>query len=221
MIESRLSGTISPLALDLIDRQAQGNPFFVEELVDALCADGGLQPRSWRWHGTADRWNLSAGMVKALQQTRSLVRTGDEWRLADEVSPTDIAAELPDSIHGAVLARYDRLDEADKLTLKVASVIGQTAPLDLLNAAHPAGDPTTANADRLDKLARQNFLRRSSRRSANVFEFVHNITQEVIYRLLLKEQRQDLHLRVGRALEDTTPTSIRSARPPLLPWAAE
>ena len=48
LIESRLSGTISPLALDLIDRQAQGNPFFVEELVDALCADGGLQPGGMR-----------------------------------------------------------------------------------------------------------------------------------------------------------------------------
>ncbi len=202
LIESRLQRAISPLALDLIERQVQGNPFYCEELIGALCASGDLRETRGR---DGQRWELSAAVIESLKQARCLVQREGEWRLSDEATLAGVAPGLPDSIHGAVLARFDRLDEADKLTLKVISVIGRTAPTPLIEAAYPSEIARTDLADRLDRLTRQNFLRRVPSRAANGFEFIHNITQEVIYRLLLEEQRQDLHLSVGRVLERTAP----------------
>ena len=36
LVHNRLGGPLTPLALSLIQAQAQGNPFLIEELIDAL-----------------------------------------------------------------------------------------------------------------------------------------------------------------------------------------
>ncbi len=202
LAEQRLGGAISPLVLDLIERQAQGNPFFCQELVDTLLTAGEIGQVS----GDGDpQWALSDTLIEALRQARALVQLDGEWRLAQDIALTDITPGLPDSIHGAVLARFDRLNEQHKLTLKVASVIGQRFPTELVATVHPGADDCATITDQLEGMTRQNFVRRAAHRDSDVFEFTHNITQEVVYRLLLKEQRQELHTRVGEALEQTTP----------------
>ncbi len=201
VVELRLGGAISPLALDLIERQAQGNPFFCQELVDTLLAAGEIEQVKG---GGDPRWALSDTVIEALRQARALVRLDGEWRLAQDIALTDITPGLPDSIHGAVLARFDRMNEQDKLTLKVASVIGQKFPAKLVATVHPTADEGAAIMNQLEGMTRQNLVRRAAHRDSDLFEFSHNITQEVIYRLLLKEQRQELHTRVGEALEQMT-----------------
>ncbi|MFN8454099.1 MAG: hypothetical protein U0401_05380 [Anaerolineae bacterium] len=42
-----------------------------------------------------------------------------------------------DTVQKVVLARIDRLPEAEKSALKVAAAIGRTFQLDLLEAVHP------------------------------------------------------------------------------------
>jgi class 3 adenylate cyclase len=71
--------------------KAEGNPFFVEEVIRMLIDSG------------------------------AIVREGDRW-IANE-SATSIA--IPDTIHGLLLARIDRLPQETKRTLRVASVIGR------------------------------------------------------------------------------------------------
>lgn len=76
---------------DLILAKAEGNPFFVEEVIRMLI----------------DR--------------EAIVREGDRWVATDRVA----GVEIPDTLHGLLLARIDRLPQESKRTLRVASVIGR------------------------------------------------------------------------------------------------
>lgn len=75
----------------LIVRKAEGNPFFVEEVV------------------------------RSLQEVGALRQVGDSYALTRPLN--DVV--VPNSIQDVILARIDRLAEAPKKTLQVASVIGR------------------------------------------------------------------------------------------------
>jgi class 3 adenylate cyclase len=76
---------------DLVLARAQGNPFFVEEVIRMLIDRG------------------------------AIVREGDRWIATDKVA----AVEIPETLHGLLLARIDRLPPDTRRTLRVASVIGR------------------------------------------------------------------------------------------------
>ena len=76
---------------DLILARAEGNPFFVEEVIRMLIDRG------------------------------AIVREGDRWVATDKVA----GIEIPDTLHGLLLARIDRLPAESRRTLRVASVIGR------------------------------------------------------------------------------------------------
>ena len=83
---------------DLILAKAEGNPFFVEEVIRMLI----------------DRNAIS--------------RDGDRW-VANEKAAT---VEIPDTLHGLLLARIDRLPAESRRTLRVASVIGRQFGITIL-----------------------------------------------------------------------------------------
>jgi len=130
---------------------------------------------------------------------------------ANELTPDQInLSELPDTIQDVILSRVDRLtEEAAKLTLKIASVIGTQFPRNLLFEIHPMSDRARYDiAAHLDKLEAEKLLRLES--PAPKWEYVfHNVvTQEVVYEGLLLAQRRQLHNAVGVILEKTSPDDI-------------
>jgi class 3 adenylate cyclase len=76
---------------DAILAKAEGNPFFVEEVIRMLIDRG------------------------------AIIREGDRWVATDRVA----GIEIPDTLHGLLLARIDRLPPESRRTLRVASVIGR------------------------------------------------------------------------------------------------
>ncbi|HET9222797.1 MAG TPA: AAA family ATPase, partial [Roseiflexaceae bacterium] len=128
LASNRLNGPFNQLALDLIQTQAHGNPFFAEELIDALRESGALE------RGDDAVWRLAPALVDALRDAECLIKdpADGEWRLADNAQLATLNLGIPDSVHGVVLSRIDRLPEAHRLTLKVASVIGQMFEVALL-----------------------------------------------------------------------------------------
>ena len=76
---------------NLILARAEGNPFFVEEVIRMLIDRG------------------------------AIAREGDRW-VANEKAAR---VEIPDTLHGLLLARIDRLSPESRRTLRVASVIGR------------------------------------------------------------------------------------------------
>jgi class 3 adenylate cyclase len=83
---------------ELILARAEGNPFFVEEVVRMLMERGVIVPQGERWVATAD------------------------------IAST----EIPETLHGLLLARIDQLPESAKRSLRIASVIGRQFPVRVL-----------------------------------------------------------------------------------------
>jgi class 3 adenylate cyclase len=83
---------------DLIMARAEGNPFFVEEVVRMLIEQG------------------------------VIVAQGDRWIATDQAG----GVEIPESLHGLLLARIDQLPEAAKRSLRIAAVIGRQFPVRVL-----------------------------------------------------------------------------------------
>ncbi|HUQ43998.1 MAG TPA: BREX system ATP-binding domain-containing protein [Candidatus Limnocylindria bacterium] len=83
---------------DLIMARAEGNPFFVEEVVRMLIESGVIVAEGNRWIATAE----VAGV------------------------------EIPETLHGLLLARIDQLPESAKRSLRIAAVIGRQFPVRVL-----------------------------------------------------------------------------------------
>lgn len=106
------------------------------------------------------------------------------------------AQAIPDTVHGVVMARIDRLPDAAKQLLQMASVLGREVPLPLLAQMWPGSDPSPELAD----LCRLEFLYERPGTDETVFVFRHALTQDVAYDSLLARTRRDLHLRAAESL---------------------
>jgi predicted ATPase/class 3 adenylate cyclase len=201
LVSQRLGGEVSPLALALIQALSQGNPFYTEELVDAMLDTGRLVVED-------DCWTLSQDSRDALRRGDCLVAVGDDWTLKPDAPLSAVDLGIPDSIHGIVLSRLDRLPEPVKLTLKVASIIGRTFELDVLVRAHPAAPAGADLHAQIELLLTRDFARVETPEPQPRYIFKHTITQEVIYRTLLEDQRHELHCAVGETLEQLLPGEI-------------
>ncbi len=202
LLTDRLQGRPTPLALSLIVTLAQGNPFLAEELASALRESGDL---FWKQDGV---WALSERLRHILREAGCLARRGEDWTIAEGARLSDAALGIPESIHGVVLSRIDRLPETHKMTLKVASVIGHNFSLDLLANSHPAHVDRRTLLNHLAALETGDFVQPVSMEPLPAYAFKHNITQEVTYRALVEDQRRELHRAVGQALEAADPTAV-------------
>lgn len=207
LIAQRLEGPVDPLAADVIHAQAQGNPFFVEELVAALRDAGRLEadPGGWR---------LSPQTVTALRAAHCLTGEPDAPRLMTNAPLDVVDLGVPGSVQGVVLSRLDRLPETARLTLKVASVIGRTFALDVLQAVGPLRSRREAVQSAVEYAVARDFVRTDAAAMPNttggapIYLFKHNIIRDVAYNTLLEEQQRELHLAVGEALEALHPGDI-------------
>lgn len=136
-------------------------------------------------------------MVRAIEEAGTLRRRGSEVELADGWE----AFELPSTIEGVVQARLDRLAEEERLTLKVASVIGRSFQRRLLVEAHPAQPEEAVLSEQLAVLQRANFTQLEEGAPAWRYTFRHPILHEVTYGTLLFAQRRRLHGVIGAVLE--------------------
>jgi predicted ATPase/class 3 adenylate cyclase len=203
LVSHRLQGNPSPLALSFIQAKAQGNPFFVEELVGALKEADRIRLQE---DGT---WELAPPVFHALRDANMLKQVNNKWVLHDNASLSAVDLGIPVSIHGTVLSRIDRLPESHKLTLKTASVIGRNFELTLLEKSHPVSPEINILQEQVEEMTAREFIRPEQDQSAYyAFLFKHNITQEVAYETLLFAQRRELHKAVGQAMEMLHPEAV-------------
>lgn len=201
LVTAHLQGPVTALAQSLISLQAQGNPFFTEELVDALVESKQLVQQT-------GEWQLNPTLVQRLRSAGCLIRSEGEEIIAPQAPLTTVDLGIPSTIQGIILGRLDRLPEAMKLTLKVASVIGRIFGHELLVRAHPAQGEADRLAGQLELLMARDFARLESAAPRRTYLFKHNITQEVVYQTLLTDQRQELHMGVATALEELQPDRV-------------
>lgn len=152
---------------DTIKNKAEGNPFFAEELLNSLLEEGVIQ--------IAD------------DKAKRVVSLG--------VDLTLLQHEIPDTIHGIILARMDRLPAELLLTLKVASVVGRSFSIHLVKDVMNEYELITEAELKqyLIRLNEENFTTTIQKENEQSYMFKHNITQTAAYSTMLFDQRRELH----------------------------
>lgn len=167
LIELKLAqffGTTGDISSDLISRitdRAQGNPFYIEELLN-LIHDRGIDPRD----------------SQALE-----------------------ALELPDSLNSLIISRIDQLAESEKLTLKVASVIGRVFKANWIWGSSPDIGAAEDIKRQLVNLSSMELTLQEKPEPELEYLFKHVLTQEVAYESLAYATRQTLHEQIAHYIE--------------------
>lgn len=121
-----------------------------------------------------------------------IVRSEGRW----VPGPVPIALELPESIDGLVMSRFDRLPTETRRIGQLAAVLYRPFDDELLNAV-----ASIDSGPQLEQLTDAGFLTRSgSNRS-----FTHDLIREAVYQSLLPSQQLELHGRVGDTVKETDP----------------
>jgi ABC-type oligopeptide transport system substrate-binding subunit/class 3 adenylate cyclase len=137
-------------------------------------------------------------LIRDLMERGLIVRGPDALQLAE----ADLDSAIPTTLQGVLSGRIDRLPEEDRRLLQLASVIGQTFLLRLLEAIC---DDAKSLEPSLASLQRAEFLRQVGGLPEREYAFRHSLTQQAAYQSLLLEQRRTIHLKVGQALERLFP----------------
>jgi class 3 adenylate cyclase/tetratricopeptide (TPR) repeat protein len=149
----------------LIVRKAEGNPFFVEEVVKSLLEVGALR------------------------------RAGEGYVLAKRLDEIFV----PDIIQDVIMARIDRLEEAPKRTLQLASVIGREFTRRLLDRI---ADIRARTEEFLRELKAIELIYEKSVFPELVYMFKHALTHEGAYNSLLVQRRRELHRLIALAIAE-------------------
>lgn len=201
LVEARLGKPVDDLVSQIVVHVTQGNPAYALMLADALVEEGYIaEPEG--------KWVVTPAYFQTLREARALRYGEDQWRLAPETSTQAGLPGLPISMQGMLLGRIDRLGDAAKLTLKVASVVGRTFELAVVAGASPAGYGEAEMARQLDALAEQGVLAEGRGAAPVTYEFRQSVLQEALYQSLLETQQCTLHAAVGRALEQVAPNAV-------------
>jgi class 3 adenylate cyclase/tetratricopeptide (TPR) repeat protein len=149
--------------------------------------------------GVADMIHERAGghpfyseeLAYSLRDSGVLTFTNGSARLAPGADVGSLS--FPDTVQGVVTSRIDRLDPTEKLTLKVASVIGRSFGYPTLYDIHPIITDKPRIQQDLNALGDLDITALEQTEPELSYVFKHIITQEVSYNLMSFAQRQQLH----------------------------
>jgi class 3 adenylate cyclase/tetratricopeptide (TPR) repeat protein len=148
----------------MVIRKAEGNPFFVEEVLKSLTEIGAIR------------------------------RSEDRFVLTKPID--DLV--IPDKIQDVIQARIDRLEDAPKKTLQLASVIGRKFTHRLVDRLAGEREKTE---DHMQVLKALELIYEKDIYPELAYMFKHALTQDVAYNSLLVRRRRKLHRLIGQAME--------------------
>jgi predicted ATPase/class 3 adenylate cyclase len=158
----------------LILKKAEGNPFYVEEVVRVLIDSGAIDRQA----------NPDSGRIS--------------WVAARPVQDID----LPENLQTLLIARIDRLEEDSRRTLQLASVIGRSFYYRVLEEINRAIDLVHSQLQQqLSRLQQAELILEAARQPELEFTFRHALTQEAAYSTILHKQRREYHRQAGEVIE--------------------
>jgi len=137
--------------------------------------------------------------VRMLIEKDALKPGDDKWRVASTLELRTV--DVPTSLGGLMLARFDRLPKELQQVLRDASVIGLEFPARLLEEVERRLHGITAVAPMLERLVESGMLASRPAAGEPTYAFAHVLTQETIYNSLLHSQRPSLHRTVAESIE--------------------
>src|SRR5215472_11028082 len=177
--------------------RAEGNPFFVEEIVRMLIDQKILIYEEGSWDIDTQKETLLGELANPAGPPE------DTLLDLHYVLPL---ARIPDTIQGVLAARVDLLNPVEKLVLQHASIIGRTFWLAALLELAGNLNPTTL-LETLDTLEKRDFIVEVERQGLSpfehdrVFSFKHILIRDVVYNNIPRIRRSYEHTRLALWLE--------------------
>ena len=166
------------------------------ELVKAMLEGGQVVPelRELILSRSAGNPLFMEEFTHSLLENGSIEKKDQQYVLSRDVSEIDV----PDTIHGIIAARMDRLEENLKRTMQVASVIGREFAFRILQTIIQMREDIKTNLLNLQGLE---FIYEKRLFPELEYIFKHALTQEVAYNSLLQKRRKEIHEQIGQAIE--------------------
>jgi tetratricopeptide (TPR) repeat protein len=134
--------------------------------------------------------------IKSLKDLGFIERKDHTYRISKELQ----TIRIPSTIQDIIMARVDALPEGAKELLQVGSLIEREFSYKLIKA--------TMHLPEEDLLRRLSFLKDAEllyERGLfpdSTFVFKHALTREVVYETLLERKKKELHIDIGKAIEE-------------------
>ena len=136
-------------------------------------------------------------MIKSLISDKILIGEPQNYRLDSSQSVSNI--HLPETIFAVLQTQIDKLTDAQKNVLQVASVIGERFTYSLIAQLVELDEKELRQA--LNALCNNQYIYERQIYPETEFSFKHGLIQEVAYHGLLKTMRRTLHLKIMTLLE--------------------
>ena len=147
-------------------------------------------------------------LTKTVLESGLLKDAGDHYELTGPLPPLAI----PSTLHNSLLARLDRLAPVKEIA-QIGAALGREFSHALLAAV--ADRPEAELHAALDQLVSSELVFRRGVPPEATYTFKHALVQDAAYGTLLKSQRQHLHARIAKVLEEQFPETAQ-AQPELL-----
>ena len=128
--------------------------------------------------------------------------TTQENSLAQPEKRSFDLAQIPDSLQALIAARLDRLEPDAVLTLQVASVIGRSFSLKLLDAILQEQPLKLQAHDQLTKLEAVDLIQVEQVKPELIYQFKHALLHHAVYTNMDEKEKIQWHHRVGTKLEE-------------------
>lgn len=171
----------------LLHRHSEGNPLFLVAVLDHMTERG------------------------------FILRDRERWRLTVALEDIDLA--VPENLRLVIDAQIERLTSEEQRALEVASATAGPSSSVIARAAASELDPDVFE-ELCDRLARRNHIVRSAGSldlpdgtTSPVYEFVHALYREVVYRRMPAGRRTRLHRHIGEWGESLYASQPHEAAP--------
>lgn len=215
LISGLLSTHDLPEALyHTIQSRAEGNPFFVEEIVRMLIDQGVLVQQD-------GCWLVSEQHEAALSELASPASPPDDTLI---ISHYVLPMQVPDTIQGVLAARVDLLSPLEKNVLQDAAIIGRTFWLSGILELAGGGERTSERSQQdgagevsldsagalatLNSLMQHDFIVESEKPVRTpvphdrAYNFKHILIRDVVYNNIPRQRRSRKHARLAAWLEE-------------------
>jgi TOMM system kinase/cyclase fusion protein len=144
-------------------------------------------------------------LTKTVLESGLLADAGERYELARPLA----ALAIPDTLHGSLMARLDRLAPV-KATAQIGAAIGREFSYELLAAVSPL--PEVDLQEALRQLVQTELVFRRGQPPEATYLFKHALVQDAAYSSLLQSTRQQLHSTIAMVLEGRFP-AVADAEP--------
>lgn len=138
-------------------------------------------------------------LVRMLIDKKVLLEDSQKGYQAQD-NAEDVLANVPGTLAGLLMARFDALDEQSHQVLQKAVVLGRSFPVSLLQELCQI--PPATLFPILEDLENRLFLRAEDFGRQQGYSFGHTLVRSTIHNTLLRRTRRQLHQQVAEVIEE-------------------